>query len=758
MRKINKHPGKVSKLAWPIAVAVSLVPGLLSSPVLAQGQIEEITITAQRREQALQDIPITITAFDAEALTDRNVENVEQLDLLIPNIMVRGGGTTGPTSGSFTMRGIPGIARYLDGVAQVGLQGSLPPVVELERIEVLKGPQGTLFGKNAMGGAVSYVSRPPAEEMGARISLNVGNFNQRQVRANVDLPLSQNFLTKISYFTNQKDGYVQSGNAQIQHGDENDTVVRFDALWHANSDVDVRFDLTSTVRNPNHPNADVLYDVNDAQAFAQQMQAIPGVNFTDETQAFGRTGVEQYRNTSTFSGPGWDFKSLSYNMTVNWAINDNLSLRSISGFRDYDSAALADLDATEYQFFEIFTGAQVDEASQELQLLYDGDRLDWVVGAYVQDFESMERRFDWQFMPVEDANGNLVPLVYPGGPLAGQPFRQRNQITEENRQDTALFFEINYDISEQLRLNVGGRYAEEEFEGGAWAAADPLPTWPNTAFSYTKGAQSSDSEAKFYAFTPRLSLDYTISDGIMAYVSYSEGYNGGGVNTNPLPLGPGGSNVFTSYTGERLIQTELGVRSTLFDNSLRLNASYFDGTWEDIQVGEAIVPGQITQQNAGEADISGFEFDALWYPTDNLSINLAAGWLDTAYTNVGQATTIGLNSSFAFAPDFQASVGAQYDWIQPNGATMSYRLDYGWTNKYVTIQDIRLQKVQPQYGLLSGRMTYQPAAGDWSYAIWGRNLGNEWYQQGGFGAFLGGVDQGIVARPREFGITLNLEF
>ncbi len=177
----------------------------------------------------------------------------------------------------------------------------------------------------------------------------------------------------------------------------------------------------------------------------------------------------------------------------------------------------------------------------------------------------------------------------------------------------------------------------------------------------------------------------------------------------------------------------------LFDNNLRLNASYFDGTWEDIQVGEAVVPSQITQQNAGEAEMSGFEFDALWTPTDNITLNLAAGWLDTAYTDVGQATTIGLNSSFAFAPDFQASVGGQYVWNQENGSSLTYRLDYGWTNEYVTIQDIRLQKLQPQFGLLSGRMTYQPVNSDWSYAIWGRNLGNTWYQQGGFGAFLGGV-------------------
>ena len=738
MNKITKHPGKLSKLAWPIAAIIALTPGLLVTPVLAQGTIEEVVVTAQRREQAIQDVPLSITAFSSEDLTVRGIDNMDQLRLSVPNMMIAGGGTTGPTSGNFTMRGIPGVARYLDGVAQTGSNGSLANIVELERIEVLKGPQGTLFGKNAMGGAISMVSRRPGEELAARISTTVGNFDQRQVKVNLDLPVTANFLTKLTYFTSQKDGYVKTGNEQVQHGDENDTVIRFDALWNISNNLSVRFDITNTNSNPRFANADVLYDVNDAQAFAIQQQALV-TDFTD-AQAFG--GQEIYRNTSTYAGPGWQFDSNSYNVTIDWDITDSLSLRSITGSRDYDSAALADLDGTKYQFFEIFSAADVQEWSQEIQLISDGDRLDWVVGLYLNSTENTNRRFDWQF----------TGLVYPGGPLKGLPFRMRNQITENNREDSSLFFEVNYDLSDRMNLTVGGRYSEEVFEGGSWAAADAHPVWPNTSFSWRRGAQSSDSDGKFYSFTPRFALDYSVSEDIMVYASYAEGFNGGGVNTNPI------AGVFTSYTGERLNQMELGVRSMLFNDSLRVNASYFDGTWEDIQVGEAVVPGQITQQNAGEAESSGFELDVLWMPTDNFSFNYSAGWLSTAYTDTGAATTIGLNSRFAFAPDFQASVGGQYDWHNDSGSTVTARLDYGWSSDYVTIQDIRLQKKQEAYGLASGRVTYQPADGDWSYSLWGRNLMNQWYQQGGFGAFLGGVDQGVVARPREFGVTVNMEF
>ncbi|MFL2840298.1 MAG: TonB-dependent receptor [Pseudohongiellaceae bacterium] len=719
----------MSKLAWPIAAIVALTPGLLTTPVFAQGSIEEIVVTAQRREQAIQDVPISITAFSQEDLEVRGVENVDQLDLLLPNVMIRGGGTTGPTDGNFTMRGVPGVARYLDGVAQIGMKGSLPPVVELERIEVLKGPQGTLFGKGAMGGAISYVSVAPADEFGARIRASVGNYNQRQLGANIDIPITPDFLTKISYYSNQKDGYVQSGISNVQHGDESDNVVRLDAVWNVSPNFSAKFDITQTLRDPAHPSADVLYDVNDDQFWVKKYNEA-GLVFTDASDAFGMR--EEYRNSSNFAGPGWKYDSTSYNLTLEFDLSDTLSLRTITGHREYKSEALADLDASHWQFFEIWTASLVEEYSQEVQLASDGDRLDWVVGFYLNDYDATFRRFDWQF--------------------ADHTPRITNWITESKTQDTAVFFQATYDLSDQLDLTVGGRYTEEDFEGGQWAAVEDIPKWPNTTYTFRKGAVRSSSAAGFYSFTPRVSLTYDYSDNVMAYVTYSEGFGAGGVNTTAV------NGEFTPYSGETLLQYEVGLRSMLFDNSLRFNLSYFNGTWEDMQVGEALVPGRIVRTNAGEAEMSGVELDTLWAVSDNFTVNLSLGFLDTEYTELGTTQTIKLDSKFAFAPEFQGTIGGQYDYLRPNGSVWSYRLDYGWTGKYVTIQDIRLQKMQPQYGLVSGRFTYEPVNADWSYSIWGRNLTNEWYQQGGFGAFLGGVDQGVVARPREFGLTLNLDF
>jgi len=715
-----------------VSAAVGLVMAA-SLPLETLAQIEEIVVTAQRREEAIQDVPISIIALGAEDIEARNIENIENLNILVPNVFIRGGGTPGPASGQFYMRGVPGVAIYLDGIAQTASAGALANVVELERIEVLKGPQGTLFGKNAMGGAISYVSRQPADVLGARVEVGIGNFEQRRISANIDIPLSDNLRTKFTLYNQEKGGYVESGSPGIDHGDEDDTIVRFDALWDVSPNWSLSFDVTNTRRTPQYAQGDILFNVNETQAMVINYNN-NGLVFTDESDAFGL--LKEYRNSSTYNGPGWRNEATSWNLTSTTDISDTLTFRAILGGREMENFNYADLDGSHWQFFEINTAADISESSIELQLLGSYDRYNWVVGFYNSSTENLGRRYDWQF--------------YDFAP------RNTNWISENNRDDQAFFLEGTYDITERLSVTAGIRRTTEEFDGGQWDAVDPLPTPPYHVYTFQKGAANSISAAEFDSTTPRFSVQYDWSDSIMTYATYAEGFNGGGVNTTSIPDGMGGQ-IFVPYTGETLEQWEIGFRSQLLDNSLRLNMAYFDGVWKDMQIGEAIVPGRIVTQNTGEAEISGFEFDILWVPTPNLSLNFAGGWLDTAYTELGQAQFLTLGATFALAPETQFSMGGQYDFNLSNGSVLAARLDYGWTEEHVTHQDSRLQSLQDSYGLLSGRLTYDPNE-NWSIALWGRNLTDEWYQIGGFGAWLGGVDQGVIARPREYGISLNMEF
>jgi iron complex outermembrane receptor protein len=718
---------KYNKLSFAVGVIAAA-----ALPIESFAQIEEVIVTAQRREAAIQDVPISITAFSAEDLLARNVENIENINILTPNVFIRGGGTTGGTSGQFYMRGVPGVAIYLDGVSQPASVGALAAMIELERVEVLKGPQGTLFGKNAMGGAISYVSRAPSDTFGARVNFQYGSDNQKRINANIDIPISDNFRTKLTVWNQTKDGYVQSA-ANVLHGDEDDTVIRLDSILDLSPNWSIRFDVTDTRRNPNYASADILFNVNENQGMVRNYNN-NGLVFTDESDAFGL--LKQYRNSSTYTGPGWDYDARSWNLTSTSNISDQLTFKAIFGGRDIDNFNYADLDASRYDFFEINTATKASESSIELQLLGDHDRFNWVFGLYTQNSETTSRRYDWQF--------------YEYAP------RNTNWVSENNREDTAIFAEASYDVTDRLTVTAGVRRTTEDFDGGQWAATEALPTPVNHTYTFNKGAANSISAASFDSTTPKFSVQYDFTDSVMAYVNWAEGFNGGGVNTTSIP-DANGNPLFIAYSGETFTQTEIGLRSQLLDNTLRVNLAYFDGTWDDMQFGEAIVPGRIVTQNVGEAEVSGFEFDVLWVPNSNLSVNLSGGFLDTAYTDIGQAQFLTLGSSFALAPEVQYSLGGQYNFNLSNGDNLVARLDYGWTKEHVTIQDVRLQSIQESYGLLQGRLTYD-TNDNWTVYLWGRNLTDEWYQIGGFGAWLGGVDQGVIARPREFGIGMNMEF
>ena len=187
---------------------------------------KEIIVTARMREEFIQDVPISITAFDSQSIEQRSIENVLDLNVLLPNVNIRGGGTSGRSSGQFVIRGIPGVARYIDGVPQHAPQGALFDILELERIEVLRGPQGTLFGKNALSGAIQYITRKPEQEFSARLKFTGGNLERRDAVAIVDLPLTDTLFSKFTVASLNRGGYVSTAVPGFKHGNSKNDVFR----------------------------------------------------------------------------------------------------------------------------------------------------------------------------------------------------------------------------------------------------------------------------------------------------------------------------------------------------------------------------------------------------------------------------------------------------------------------------------------------------------------------------------------------------
>ena len=451
-----------------VGMAMGLTFAIMPIDTRAQGMdmLEEVVVTARRREENLQEVPVAITALSAEDLEIRSIENIKDLQLFLPNVDIRGGGITGGTSGLFTIRGVEDVARYIDDVVQTGSANALQNVVELERVEVLRGPQGTYFGKNAISGAVQYVTQKPLEEFGARIKTTFGQYNRADIVANVDIPLSDTVLTKITAASLNRDGYVESSSVDEAYGEIDNTVLRGMLQWQPSDSFTGLF--TATYNNHDSSmQANVLFDV--VENFPVPWGMAPwnrcgngpecynmtGIPFTDELYAYGRRG--EYVNTATYQGDGYDTTDTSYTANLTWDLTDDITFRSISAVREQDWGVFFDMDATELVFFDWWEYREQEQTSQEFQLLGDGDRFTWVLGVYYLDESTFNKDQIWE-------NWEMPGSVWASGMgmVRHQP-RYRHQEQYESREDTAVFAEVVYDLTEQLSLTVGGRFSNESF-------------------------------------------------------------------------------------------------------------------------------------------------------------------------------------------------------------------------------------------------------------------------------------------------------
>ena len=763
---IRDYFGRIGTVTF--GLAMGLIFTIIPIDTRAQGvsALEEIVVTARRREENLQEVPVAITALSAEDLEIRSIENIKDLQLFLPNVDIRGGGITGGTSGIFTIRGVEDVARYIDDVVQTGSANALQNVVELERVEVLRGPQGTYFGKNAISGAVQYVTQKPREEFGARIKTTFGQYNRADIVANVDIPLSDTVLTKVTAASLNRDGYVESSSVDEAYGEIDNTVLRGMLQWQPSDSFTGLF--TATYNNHDSSmQANVLFDV--VENFPVPWAMAPwnrcgngpecynmtGIPFTDELYAYGKRG--EYVNTATYQGDGYDTTDTTYTANLTWDLTDDITFRSISAVREQDWGVFFDMDATELVFFDWWEYREQEQTSQEFQLLGGGDRFTWVLGVYYLDESTFNKDQIWE-------NWEMPGSIWASGMgmIRHQP-RYRHQEQYESREDTAVFAEVVYDLTEQLSLTVGGRFSNESFYSEVYVNSEGVRP-PQAGTKVFGRVPRLDPQgvpfifnAEFDAFTPRIALQYQFTDSIMAYVTGAQGFNAGGVNSrfdSSLP-----NNGLASYDGEVLTNYEVGVRSDLFENRLRLNATYFTGVWDNIHVGEVLTPGTTLTTNAGEADISGLEIEGIWRASDSFAVNFTLNTLDTEYTDVGLATTIQVGDEFPYAPDSGYSVGLQWNNDLSGGGSIMARFDYGWIDDVVTFRDRRFHwpsSANVAYGLSNGRITYTPPAGNWDIAFLATNLGNEFYRQGGFPAVLAGVDQGVVGRPREFGVTIRM--
>lgn len=718
--------------------------------------LEEVVVTARRREENLQDIPISVVALGSEELAVRGIETIEDLNAMVPNVALFGGGATGEADSDFVMRGIPGIATYIDGVWQSTGSGLLSlNVVEVERIEVLRGPQGTLFGKNTTGGAIQYVTRLPEEEFGARIKVTTGSYDRRDVTAAVDVPLADNLLTKITGAELARDGFVESLVTGRKFGDINDRIFRGDVLWTPRDNLRLRFigEWTEVDRAGSARVVDFLDGHPRQQVFNDAGFPFDNISHAADWPG-GLVGGFQTRSDSEIRG--YQYDSERYTLDVEWDLADNLTFKSITGVRDYEDRIYTDWDAAEITMIEDDRWRIAEQVTQEFQIQgQTGDRISWVGGLYYWTEKASGRTFRWTF--TEFRTGELDPALAEPGFSFTPP--NSDQFIGDETTGTAIFGEVNFALTDQLDLTVGVRYNEEEAEDYDITPTEAImPELPdsNAVGNVFAGTKTVVGTADFDSTTPRVSVSYRWNDNLMGYASYAEGFGAGGINVNPV-LG------VVPFEAEELKNYEVGMRSDWLDGRVRFNLTLFDGTWEGIQVSEAppdpnnpglTLPNPITT-NAGEAKIDGIEIETVFAPTDNWRFDVNIGDLNTKYTDIGTTTQIALDSPFKLAPESSYSIGAEYQGELGNGGSILGRVDYGWMDDYFLSEALRQQRLQESFALVNARIQYEPPEANWRVSVFGTNLGDERYLNSGFLSGGFGIQAATVARPREVGATLQ---
>ena len=690
----------------------------------AQGVLDEIIVTAEKREASLQEVPIAITAFTGKQLEDAGINDSTALELVTPGMSF----LSVADLGVVTIRGVgspflqgsavdPSTAIYVDGVYQPRFASSVLSLMDLERVEVLKGPQGVLYGRNSPGGAINYISKGPQDELGGSLSVQFGNYSLRSFQGQVDIPLVKDkLLLRGAIKRETRDGYSENLLIPSDPLENEDIIVGRLALKYIPTDnLDLTLRLGASDReggflpafkpirvDPTAPNAGIEIISDPRKIMADQP------NYSENYSEY-------------------------VDLTVNWDLGWS-SFKSITSYQDKEANGRSrDVDGSELAIghqgeLGMRNGVTYDAESfsQEFLLASSGDNsLDWVLGLFYFEENPINRAgFDIPFI-----NFFVMPTQ------------------QTDTEAHAIFGHISYDITEQLRLNAGLRYSSEDREITRTNGSNGVITaGPETL---------SDS---WDAITPKLGLDYFVNDDVMVYASASRGFKSGGFS-----LQIGGKPL-----DEEIVDAlEVGVKSTLLDGRLRLNVSAFDYDFKDMQV-NSTDPDSIlsTIRNAGSADIRGMEIEISALPVESLQLDVGLSFLDTEFTDFEvlvdpvKAPTGNLKGNeLPNSPEFTANIGVKYfqDW-DDMGRVVA-QADYYYSSE-VFHTEFNDQRGEDSYYNLNLRISLESLDETWRISAFGKNVTDELVVDYTIdSAFLFG--DGYLAQyapPRTYGVELTYQF
>ncbi|MBT9446473.1 MAG: TonB-dependent receptor [Hyphomonadaceae bacterium] len=777
---MNHHKRRFpSRLMLAGMLALTVTEGFAQE----SGDSGEVVVTARRRAESLQDTPVAVTVLSAAALEAQGISDTTGLDLVTPNLQFTSYGTlTGNNSAAQVfIRGIgqtdataavdPGVGIYIDDVYMGRSVGGAMDFRDIASVQVLRGPQGTLFGRNTIGGAVLITSNAPGEGAGNTLRLGVGEDNLREGFAAFDIPVSDTFAGRVAFGFRDRDGYVTRAFDGADLGDEATHSAQGAVRWEpaTNLTLTLRGDYAKENENGS---PFVFQSMNEGALFVGVASISAGCpNILDGFPppllvgplADSRCGNDAQARGPFVNGGTFPAKSSLENfggsLVAEWEVNDNLTLKSITANRTLEWSGSRDADNTPLLILHTTYGSRSYQMSQELQASVEAGRLHGVVGLYYFDETSKDRV--------------VVQLGNPG----------TSYDTQRVRLDTeawAAFSEWTFDVTDALSASAGIRYTEETkgIQGVLFNVAganSPEPAAP-TALCPFNGAPPTQTgclflttnrfEQEFTSTTGSASVQYRWSPALMTYFSWSQGFKSGGFNQRYNNAPPANTPIgFNAETAETL---EFGFKANPI-SGLRLNGALFSTQYDDIQLTYrlGVVPLLF---NAGVATIDGAELEMTWSPTAALQIDASLGYLDDGFDSITNPPPFGpvtptaaanLNSTLPFTPDWQAHLGLAYTFGLGGDLTLTPRLDVSYTGQQFFDAGNSPEIAQrDDVTILNGSMVLAGEGERWRLSLKGDNLTDELYPVAGTSSLstASGYAEIIYARPRTFSVSIAANF
>jgi len=726
-------------------MTTSALAGMPSVAVQAQDQtqedadvlqLEEIQVTARRRSESLQDVPIAVTAFSADALAMRGAADITEIAQIAPSVTLEPSRATNSTLTAF-IRGVgqqdplagfeQGVALYIDDVYIARPQGALLDIYDIERIEILRGPQGTLYGRNAVGGAIKYVTKRLADEPEGNLKLSYGTYNQIDAIGKFSTPLSEKVRVGATVASLNRDGYGENLTTGEEHYNKQIFAARASIEMMPSDTVFVRVAADYTDDDSNavagyrvNPAAisgnAVLDNVYDTEAGASQNASTAGINGNNEVESKGIYG------------------------SIEWQASDTVTLKSITAYREDYTESVIDFDALPVDDFDAPVIYDNSQFSQELQLLYESDKLNGVFGFYYLD-ASAANDFDVVLGQLGRIAFGDELVAYTGGSVDTKAW--------------SVFADVTYDFSEKLSLTLGGRYTEDKRMADIFRATylgDGSPFFGNDDAIFLAASSDFEAERTFTDFSPRIALNYAASDDINLYASFGSGFKAG--SFDPRGANFASPEVALGYAPEQLDSYEAGLKSTWLDGRARTNIAVFYSQYKDMQIpgslpidtdGDGINDGFVgTVTNAGKAEIKGVEFEGEFLLTENLTLQTSLNVLDAEIKEwLLNGVNVADEREVQNTPEFMSYVGLTY-FTDVSTGTVSVHANWSHKSSIVQFETPIPDLDQEAYSIANASIVYTSDENKWSFGVHAKNLFDTRYKTAGYNFPTLGLENNVT--------------